>query len=490
MLLSTTLPWTAGLPAEPKDAQVQWPQFRGLGGQGIASEGNTYPVRFGPTSHVLWKTPVPSGNSCPCIWGTRIFLTGFVKEKNALETICLDRQTGQVLWRIAAPGVAKIEASLHPTNGPATPTAVTDGKLVYVYFGSYGLVAYDFAGKEKWHKTLPAPGNDFGSGSSPVVADNLLLLTCQGKSSCLLAVDSQTGATAWKAEKPRFGAGYATPLLRRDGAATEIILVQPRGIVAYDLKDGSERWWLGGLFGSGIPSPAWSDGMLFAVAHITGGDPDDRMKFPSFDDLLAKYDANKDGLLGQKEVPADLVFYNRGSTNPVDNITMEDMFGFIDKNRDGQLSREEWQAAEAAFAKIESALVALRPAGRGELAKNKVIWQEKRALPEVPSPLCYRGRLYVLKNGGIVSCFDAQTGKLLYRDRLGTSGFFYASLVAANGLIYASSYEGTVVVFKVGDHLEVLARNKLNENLVATPALVDGMVYVRTEGALYAFAEP
>jgi outer membrane protein assembly factor BamB len=472
-----------------KPEEVHWPQFRGPEGLAVASEGVTYPVQFGPDSHVLWKTPLPAGNSSPAVWGDRIYLTAFDKSKQRLETICLDRQTGKILWRRDAPVVAKIETSLHPANGPATPTPVCDGNRVYVYFGSYGLLAYDRDGKEQWKKPLPFPGTTFGSGSSPILAGDLLLLTCQGKDAGLLAVRPDTGATAWKAERPRFGAGYSTPLLHKSGQTTQIILVQPRGVVAYDLKNGAEQWYVSGLFGGGIPSPALGDGLVFAVAHFPGGDPEDRMKFPDFDELLKKYDANKDGLLGQKELPNDLVFYNRGSRNPDDNIVMDDMFPFIDKNKDGRLSREEWDAAAQAFAKRESAMLAIRPGGKGEVAKDQVAWKEQHALPEVPSPLYYQGRLYVVTNGGIASCYDAQTGKMLYRKRLGTSGFFYASPVAANGNIYAASYNGVVAVFKAGDQCQVLARNNLGEQIVATPALVDGRLYVRTEGHLYAFGE-
>jgi outer membrane protein assembly factor BamB len=473
------------LAAGPKADELHWPQFRGPEGLAVASEGVTYPVQFGPDSHVAWKTPLPAGNSSPVVWGDRIYLTAFDKPKQLLETISLDRQTGKILWRRAAPTVAKIETSLHPANGPATPTAVCDDNHVYVYFGSYGLIAYDRNGQETWKRPLPAPGTTFGSGSSPILAGGLLLLTCQGKEACLLAVKRETGSTEWKKDRPRFGAGYATPLLNKDAPTAEIILVQPRGVVAYDLDNGAEQWYVSGLFGGGIPSPALGDGLVFAVAHFPGGDPEDRMKFPDFDELLKKYDANKDGLLGEKEVPHEMVFYNRGSTNPDDNIVMDDMFPFIDKNKDGRLSREEWAEAQNAWAKRESAM----PGGKGEVAKGQIAWKEQHALPEVPSPLYYQGRLYVVTNGGIASCYDARTGKMLYRKRLGTSGFFYASPVAANGNIYAASYNGVVAVFKAGDQCEVLARNNLGEQIVATPALVDGRVYVRTEGHLYAFGE-
>ena len=389
--------WGVATAADLRTDERRWPQFRGPGGLAAAPEAAgtraKYPVDFGLSSGVLWKTPLPAGNSSPAVWGDRIFLTAFDKSQKLLETLCLDRRTGKILWRRAPPAVGTIETSLHPANGPATPTPVCDRDRVYVYFGSYGLLAYDHDGKGLWKKPLPVPGTTFGSGSSPILAGDLLLLTCQGKGASLLAVRRETGATVWKKERPRFGAGYATPLLLKNRGTTEVVLVQPRGVVAYDLKDGAEQWWVSGLFGGGIPSPALGDGLVFAVAHFPGGDPEDRMKFPVFEELLKQYDANKDGVLAQKEVPKDLVFYNRGSTNPDDNIVMDDMFDFIDKNKDGRLSREEWSGAQNAFAKRESAMLAIRPGGTGEIAKDQVAWKEQHALPEVPSPLYYQGRL-------------------------------------------------------------------------------------------------
>src|SRR6185436_5962793 len=110
---------------------------------GIA-EGSPPPVHFGPGSNVIWRTALPSGNSSPVLWGDKIFLTAFDKTK--LETLCLDRRNGRILWRTAAPA-AKFEPT-HKLGNPATPTPATDGERVYISFGSFGLLAYDLDGKE------------------------------------------------------------------------------------------------------------------------------------------------------------------------------------------------------------------------------------------------------------------------------------------------------------------------------------------------------
>ncbi len=107
----------------------------------------------------------------------------------------------------------------------------------------------------------------------------------------------------------------------------------------------------------------------------------------------------------------------------------------------------------------------------------------------MPSPLYYRDRIYVVRDGGLASCLDAKTGRLLYRERLRAEGAYFASPVAGDGKVYFSSKNGVVVVVEAGDKFKVLARNELSEPISATPALVDNKLYVRTENHLYAFGE-
>ena len=148
----------------PAESTSNWPQFRGGGGLGVAAEGKA-PVEFGPKKNVIWSVELPPGHSSPCIWGDKIFLTAL--DKTHLETLCLDRKDGRVLWRAAAPA-EKIEPT-HRIASPASPTPATDGERVYVYFGSFGLLAYDFVGKEVWRKPLPPPVVEFGASSSPEI---------------------------------------------------------------------------------------------------------------------------------------------------------------------------------------------------------------------------------------------------------------------------------------------------------------------------------
>src|SRR5258708_5452667 len=112
-----TLTVATGLAAAP---DVYWPQFRGPNGSGIAAEGLKLPVHFGPTENVLWKTPLPAGLSSPCVWKDRVFLTGYDRKSKQLETLCMNRGDGKIIWRQAAPA-AKIE-KVHRVSSPAAST--------------------------------------------------------------------------------------------------------------------------------------------------------------------------------------------------------------------------------------------------------------------------------------------------------------------------------------------------------------------------------
>jgi outer membrane protein assembly factor BamB len=462
-----------------------WPQFRGPGGQSLAADTQSLPSELSFAKNLIWKTDLPAGASSPCIWKDRVFITGCHKEKQNLETVCIRRTDGHILWRRVAPA-AKVEKVFFP-NTPATPTPATDGEQVYVYFGSYGLLCYDFDGKEVWKRPLPAFATQFGSATSPVVAGDLVLLAPLAKEAALHAFNRRSGETVWKNDRTKFRVGYSVPVYRPELKGSEIILQGGRGVAAYDIKDGKERWWVGGLVGN-VPTPVFGDGLMFVVSHFPGGDPDDRMKLPSFDELLKKYDANKDGKLTlYKELPPKVILYDRGGHDPDSSITMDDMVPFGDEKKEAFLERPQWEKTVAAMAKVESAMLAVRPGGQGDMTQTSVVWREKRALPEVPSPLYYDGRVYLVKDGGVASCFDAKTGKLHYRDRLGATGFYYSSPVAGDGKVYTCSQKGVVTVFAAGDKLEVLSKNDLGESILATPALVDGRVYVRTETHLYAF---
>lgn len=134
-------------------------------------------------------------------------------------------------------------------------------------------------------------------------------------------------------------------------------------------------------------------------------------------------------------------------------------------------------------------LMAIRPGGK-EDAKQNIAWEMRRGIAEIPSPLYIEGAIYMLRDGGLLTCVTAKDGSVRYQERLGVGGQYAATPVAAAGRIYVASQTGTVIVFKPGATApEILARNDLRESIMATPAIVDNTLVVRTAGNLYAFGQ-
>ena len=317
-------------------------------------------------------------------------------------------------------------------SSPAGATPATDGESVYVYFGSYGLVSYDLNGNLKWERRLPLPENPYGAVSSPIVAGELLVLNHQGKEAYLLGVNRRDGRTVWKTDRSMLQYGWSTPVHWHHDGIDEIVVLggdfKPnQRLMAYNLADGAERWWVGGLPPSGKSTPVIGEGLLFLAA------PD---------------------------------------------IILETAAERRDPDRAAQF-----------YANNAARVMAVRPGTKGELSHANIAWSERKGVPGVPSPLYYNGRLYTFQNGGIVYCRVATTGELFYTARLGVPGYYYASPVAADQKVYIASEEGVVVVLDAGEKFNVLAMNKLDGAILATPALVDRKIYVRTANHLYAFGK-
>lgn len=466
---------------------AQWPRFRGPNGSGV-SETDKPPTTFGPSSNRLWQAPVPPGHSSPSIWNDYIFMTGV--ENNTLVVIALRRRDGTLLWRQRAPS-DQVE-KVHPFSNPAASTPATDGQRVYTYFGSYGLLAYDFAGKEVWRKPLPAPPTQYGAATSPIVFDGRVILQLDGNDgrSELLAFDARTGDPLWRTPRPLLRESWSTPIVWTRDGRDEIITVGSNRLTAYSAGDGAERWYVGGLTSAPIASAVLGEEMLFASATFAGS-PTEPLDIPAWDTLVGKYDANKDAMLALTEMPGHEGIHLRREVpkdTPGNFLSWPRALAFADGNKDGVVTTGEWSALLAFLRSNEDNVLAIRPGGSGDSSTSHVAWKASRGISEMPSPLFYRGRLYFVRDGGMVTSYTPDSGKVvLDRQRLGALGQYVASPIAADGRIYAASETGTIVVFRASDTLEVLARNDLGESITATPAIADHKLYVRTAKHLWAF---
>jgi outer membrane protein assembly factor BamB len=454
------------------DDTLAWPQFRGPGGSGVADDQQP-PVEIGTDKNVRWKVPAPGGLSSPIVAGDNLILTAF--DHGKLYTIAYRRADGQEAWRAEAPAKA-IEPYHKQEGGPASSTAVTDGERIVSYFGSCGLFCHDLTGKELWRHELPPvklPG-EFGSGVSPILADGtVVLVRDQMQESKIVALDARTGAPKW--ERSRLSpVSYCTPVAWKTPAGTQVVAAGHARMVAYDLRSGDEAWSLVGIPSACCSTPV-TDGDVLYFAGGSGSANDEEFEFPPFDAMLKDLDTDKDGALARAE--AEKAF--------------EGFFDNQDANKDGRITRDEWEAVQKLMAEGKNAAFALRAGGTGDVS-DAVLWKQTKGLPYVPSAILYRGQYVMVKDGGIVTAFDAKTGDQVYMQRGVEGGRYYASPVAANGNLYFTSLEdGVVTVIRAGlDKPEQVVQNPpLGERVAATPAIADDALYVRTEGHLYAFGE-
>jgi outer membrane protein assembly factor BamB len=477
-------------PAAAQDPDQAWPQFRGANASGVAAGTPSLPVEFGPAKNQLWKTALPAGHSSPAIWGNRIYLTAVDAPSKKLETIALDRATGQIVWT-QTQTVEQLER-LHVLGNAATATPAVDGERVYSYFGSYGVIAYDLGGQVVWRVQMAVVQHTFGSGTSPIVAGELVILNRQEpKDPFIVALDRKTGKEVWKHAYeippglPSAYASYSTPVI----AGHDVIVHGMTRLEAFDLASGASKWWVA-ISSSGTSSPIVAGETIYAASWSPFGEADQMQPLPDYATLLQN-DKNGNGTLSKDEIPARLNIFSRPDTPDVPGATysVAAAFARFDANKDGEIQKEEWEAAlkfVSSF-KTEHGLLAVRPGGSGDVTATNVLWKEKTSVPEVPTPLVYQNKIYMVRNGGVLTCMDAATGKVVYRGRVGAPGPYFSSPVVANGRLILASGDGVVTVLGTGDHLEVLAKNDFAEEIRATPAVVGGVLYIRTASGLFAF---
>lgn len=257
----------AGLPTLA-ELKTNYPFFRGAEGIGVAAQKNT-PTDWNGTSgkNVLWKVKVPkSGFSSPIIWGDRLFVTG--ADAQARVVCCYDKNSGKLLWEAAADniqgspsGMPKVTAD----TGLAAPTMATDGRAVFAIFATGDVIALDMSGKRLWARNLGIPDNHYGHGSSLIVyKDKLLIQYDTNKAGKLIALNTQTGATAWETARST-KISWSSPILVNTGSRTEVILTTNPNVNGYDPQTGKELWNVACLSGEVGPSAGYADGMVFAA---------------------------------------------------------------------------------------------------------------------------------------------------------------------------------------------------------------------------------
>ena len=459
-----------------------WTQFRGPNGSGV-SPTTGLPTEFGPNKNVVWKTELPPGHSSPVLTRDRIFVTAHSKEKDnhKLFVICLDRETGKLLWQREV--MRSLEGRLQNVNGPASPSPVTDGENVYVFFQEFGLISFDGKGKERWKLQLGPFNMFYGFGASPILVDDKVILPVDqdNPSSYLLAVDKNSGKVRWKVERPVVISGYSTPIIYQPKQGPkQIVIPESFQLSAYSVADGKRVWWVRGL-ACEMKSIASHDSEYL---YINGwgfpqNQPGRQIATISFAEALPKYDKDGDKQIAKTEV---------AGTDPIDKM-LTSAFEAFDMNRDEKLNAKDWEVFRAMMAS-ENGLLAIKMGGEGDQTASAIRWRYQKPVPQVPSTLLYKGVLYMINDSGILISFDPITGNVLKQGRLhGAIDKYFSSPVAADDKVFLIGQGGQVSVLKAVGEWDVLAVNELDDEVYATPAIADSHLYIRTRSALYSFGK-
>jgi outer membrane protein assembly factor BamB len=375
----------------------EWPQWRGPRGDGTSLETGI-PIHWSATENIKWKTPIPGkGHSSPIVWGDRIFLTTCVEQQQQRLLLCIDRNTGKTLWQCEVLHAALEQK--HTLNSFASATPVTDGKRVWVAFfeiPKIELVCYDFEGNENWRRSPGEFHSVHGFCSSPVLYKNIVILNCdQDAPASIVAMDKETGAEIWRADRPNRTRSYCTPLIRTLAGKEQLMLSGSKCVASYDANDGKPLWLVDGPTEQFVASLVETDGIVF----VTGG-------FPTFH------------------------------------------------------------------------LITIDPSGYGNVSNSKVLWHDHRGASYVPSPVAAGHFFFVVSDDGIASCWEAATGKMMWKHRLGAHQS--ASGVIADGNIYYTADDGDTFVFKASPKFELVSSNPLGDECRASPALSRGQLFIRT----------
>ena len=451
--------------------RTSWPQFRGHNSNGLALEATKrLPTKIGPEGGFVWKTKLPAGHSSPVIAGGKVFLTAVRESK--LVTFCLDQKTGMILWENTAP-LRELE-EIHSIGSYAQCSPVTDGNVVLSLFGSSGLYCYDVNGKELWNVPMGPFVNEFGAGNSPLLVDGkVIVVQDHDADSFIQAFDVQTGDSVWKTDRSEFPRNYCSPVVWEYGGKKHLVVAATLRTVGYDAENGKEVWTVQGLSRSVCTTPVvGSNNHLYVAGWAAGGDTDSRIVLPEWGTAISQWDKDNSGTIEKDELPD-------GPIKP--------RFPQFDRDRTNKITQAEYTWYRGVFEKAENRVFCVKPGGKGDISTSHVTWQFRRYLPFCSSPLFVNGYVFTVKNGGIVTSLNAATGEDLKTARVEGTGNYYASAVAGDNKIYLADQKGVVSVISSFAEWTELHTVEFGDEIYATPAIVDGKIYLRTNGHLYCF---
>jgi imidazolonepropionase-like amidohydrolase/outer membrane protein assembly factor BamB len=420
-----------------------WPQFRGIGAAGIA-DGQFPPTAWDAEKsvNIRWKTPIPGlGHSCPVVWGDRVFVTTAVSSDPKSE----------------------FKAGLYGDVDPVKDTSVHTWR-VYCLDKHTGKPLWEQTAHQGVPKIKRHPKGSHANSTPAIDASHVVVnfgsegLYCYDHAGTLLwKRDLGTLASGWFYDADyQWGFG-SSPILYKDWVIIQCDIGKGSFLAAYNLADGREIWRT-----QREEIPSWGTPTI-----VTG---------PQGDELVTnatKFARGYDPQTGKE-------LWRLGKHSEITVPTPLAAHGLV--------------FITSGYRPIQP-IYAVRLGSRGDLSlkdgkssSDAIAWSTTKGGPYMPTPIVYGDYLYVCSNNGILTCYEAKTGKQVYKERLGGSGGYTASPVAADGRIYFTSEQDGIQVVRAGPKFELLANNPVGEVCMATPAISDGMIFVRTQHHLLGIA--
>ena len=405
-----------------------WPQWRGPSEQGYSDDKHV-PLQWNSEHNLLWKVKLPGeGNSSPIVWGDRIFLTASSHGGKERYVLCMQSTNGKILWQHLA---AKEDdpGKTHGWNGYASASCATDGKFVYAFFGTPGLFCYDFEGRLIWKHAFGVLTSEagWGAAASPFLYEDLVIQNCDN--------DGSAGLPAGRSPQE----------------------AAPMSLVALDKTTGKVRWETPRNQGRGFSTPILIRSPQGRQELILNGPHG-----------VWAYDPRTGAQLWhcQRHKGDDSALFGE----PIPAFSGSTLFAL--SGRPGPMQ-------------------AIRVGGSGDVTSSHLAWEVvRKGSRDVASPILWKDVVYVADRYGMIAGYEINTGKQLFKERASTKPFV-GSPIAVRGKILFLLEDGTTFVLEPGHRLDIVRRNQLDDGseFRASPAVVDGRLYLRSQSHLYCIGE-
>lgn len=400
--------------ASASAALRDWPQFRGKDGMGV-SDATGLPVSWDDTRNVIWKSPLPgAGSSSPVVFGDHIYLTSYTgylvpgepkgsPEQLERQLICLQRETGKMLWQKSVKAALPEEDSIRD-HGFAANTPAADHEQVYAFFGKSGVMAFNHDGEMVWQADVGTATHGWGTAASPVLYGDLVFINASVESESLIALDRRTGAEKWRLDGIK--EAWNTPIIVRTHDGTDELVMAIFGkVLGIDPQSGRQLWSCDtDITWYMVPCAVAAKGIVYVLGGRSG-----------------------------------------------------------------------------------TAGLAVRTGGRGDVTDSHRLWTSLKG-SNVTSPVLHEDHLYWMNEKlGIAYCAQADTGKLVYEERISRAGQVYASALLADGRIYYLNRSGRTFVLAAQPEFQLLSTNSLSDGgqFNASPAVSGNQILLRSDRYLY-----